>query len=77
MATTATETPSSKLGPDERDRAVEALKTEELDILVITTASDDHGAVEVAPDSGRLFTVRPGVRGVPSARVAASVCTLS
>ncbi|NIJ05223.1 glycerol-3-phosphate dehydrogenase/oxidase [Frigoribacterium faeni] len=35
MATTATETPSSKLGPDERDRAVEALKTEELDILVI------------------------------------------
>jgi sugar lactone lactonase YvrE len=45
----------------------------DLDILVITTASDDHGPVELAPDSGRLFTVRPGVRGVPSARVAASV----
>jgi glycerol-3-phosphate dehydrogenase len=35
MATTATESLSSKLGPDERERAVEALKTEELDILVI------------------------------------------
>jgi glycerol-3-phosphate dehydrogenase len=35
MATTATEPLSSKLGPDERERAVEALKTEELDILVI------------------------------------------
>ncbi|ROP75481.1 MULTISPECIES: glycerol-3-phosphate dehydrogenase/oxidase [unclassified Frigoribacterium] len=35
MATTATESRSAKLGPDERERAVEALKTEELDILVI------------------------------------------
>jgi glycerol-3-phosphate dehydrogenase len=35
MATTATESLSAKLGPDERERAVEALKTEELDILVI------------------------------------------
>ena len=35
MATTATDSLSAKLGPDERERAVEALKTEELDILVI------------------------------------------
>ncbi len=47
----------------------------DLDILVITTASEDHSPLELAgyPDSGRLFTARPGVRGVPSARVAASV----
>jgi sugar lactone lactonase YvrE len=47
----------------------------DLDILVITTASDDHSKPDLAayPDSGRLFTVRPGVRGVASARVAASV----
>jgi sugar lactone lactonase YvrE len=46
-----------------------------LDILVITTASDDHGALDIAghPDSGRLFTARPGVAGARSARVAASV----
>ena len=39
----------------------------ELDILVITTASDDHAALEIAdyPDSGRLFTARPGVAGGP------------
>ena len=47
----------------------------DLDILVITTASDDHAHLDVAgyPDSGRLFTARAGVRGVPTARVAASV----
>jgi glycerol-3-phosphate dehydrogenase len=35
MAATATVSLSSKLGPDERDAAIEALKTKELDILVI------------------------------------------
>jgi sugar lactone lactonase YvrE len=47
----------------------------DLDVLVITTASDDHSHPDVSayPDSGRLFTVRPGVRGVPSDRVSASV----
>ena len=47
----------------------------DLDVLVITTASEDHGTLDLVgyPDSGRLFTVRPGVRGVPSARVAAPV----
>ena len=47
----------------------------DLDILVITTASDDHGALDISghPDSGRLFTARPGIAGVPSSRVTASV----
>ena len=47
----------------------------DLDILVITTASDDHGALDISghPDSGRLFTARLGIAGVPSSRVTASV----
>lgn len=46
----------------------------DLDVLVVTTASDDHAVLEIAdhPHSGRLFTARPGVRGVPPTRVAAS-----
>ncbi len=47
------------------------------DVLVITTASDelDAGRRAAFPRSGCLFTVRPGVRGVPAHRVAASVIT--
>lgn len=41
-----------------------------LDVLVITTASDELGADELArfPLSGRLFTLRPGVTGLPVPR---------
>jgi sugar lactone lactonase YvrE len=39
----------------------------ELDILVITTACEDLSEAERAahPEAGQLFTVRPGVRGLP------------
>lgn len=38
-----------------------------LDVLVITTATDELSAEELAahPDSGRLFTARVGARGLP------------
>ena len=41
-----------------------------LDVLVITTASDELSADELArfPLSGRLFTLRPGVTGLPVPR---------
>ena len=41
----------------------------DLDTLVITTASEQLSAAQLAeyPDSGRLFTCRPGARGLPSA----------
>jgi sugar lactone lactonase YvrE len=47
----------------------------ELDVLVVTTASDELTVEQRDrfPDSGRLFTVRPGARGVPARRLAASV----
>ncbi|MCJ0867788.1 SMP-30/gluconolactonase/LRE family protein [Streptomyces sp. AP-93] len=39
----------------------------ELDILVITTASQglDEDRLRAEPDAGRLFVCRPGVRGLP------------
>ena len=39
----------------------------ELDILVITTAHEDLSEAErvAHPEAGQLFTVRPGIRGVP------------
>lgn len=38
-----------------------------LDVLVVTTASDELSAEQLAafPDSGRLFTLHPGVTGLP------------
>ncbi|WP_019611293.1 SMP-30/gluconolactonase/LRE family protein [Nocardiopsis sp. CNS-639] len=40
----------------------------DLDILVITTATHDLSPrdLDESPDSGRLFTARPGVRGLPT-----------
>jgi sugar lactone lactonase YvrE len=52
-----------------------------LDTLVITTATQDLTEAQLAefPDSGRLFTVRPGVPGLPqpfwNGRSAAAVST--
>ncbi len=39
----------------------------ELDILVITTATEDLTPQQLAqhPDAGALFTTRPGVTGLP------------
>jgi sugar lactone lactonase YvrE len=39
----------------------------DLDVLVITTATQDldDEQLELFPHSGRIFTVRPGVRGLP------------
>ena len=39
----------------------------DLDLLVITTATQDleNRQLELFPDSGRVFTVRPGVPGLP------------
>lgn len=45
----------------------------DLDVLVITTASRDLAGDELAryPAAGTLFTIRPGVRGLPPALCAA------
>jgi sugar lactone lactonase YvrE len=47
----------------------------DLDVLVITTASRDLAGDDLArhPAAGALFTVRPGVRGLPAAMCAAGV----
>lgn len=47
----------------------------EHDVLVVTTATDELSPEqrERFPDSGRLFALRPGVRGLPARRLAPSV----
>jgi sugar lactone lactonase YvrE len=40
----------------------------DMDVLVITTATEDLSPADLArhPDSGRIFAARPGVRGLPT-----------